>query len=154
MSPEQNRKQPAASGEKHCTVPKLEQISQSIISLLVDIWTSALFFNFYFLQRNFSYTVARLLLSSNLNILNSSKCRIFCRAITTEIFQGPNKSALIHINPVDFVACLNIYTTQYEPMREMSTQTSTIKNMVFNLVNAISAYLHSTQICLFHLYTN
>lgn len=49
------------------------------------------------------------------------------------------------------VSCLSIYTTQHAPMREMSTQVSTINNMVFNLVNAISAHLRGAQFCLFHL---
>lgn len=43
----------------------------------------------------------------------------------------------------DSVSCLSVYATWHIPVREMSTQVRTIKYMVFNLVNAISAHLHS-----------
>lgn len=69
------------------------------------------------------------------------------------------KPALSRMNQIDVVisliadsvSCLSIYTTCQAPMREMLTRVSTIKNMVFNLVNAISAHLHGAQFCLFHL---
>lgn len=48
-------------------------------------------------------------------------------------------------------ACLRGLSTWHAPIRGSSTQISPIKNMEFNLVGAISTYLHSTLFCLFYL---
>lgn len=48
-------------------------------------------------------------------------------------------------------ACLRGLRTWHAPIRGSSTQISPIKNMVFNLVGAISTYLRSKPFCLFYL---